>query len=230
MGAGLAKESLIIILRNLDVYEVPAKNLIKNNKLKIDVKPIPLSIKYPELFNDMYFKMIKKYLGDVFIMKNCICFFTVDKSLSFRGIIFGLDSRQVRLQYSLFGLVEIFLSAQDSGSYMLTRPMYKYSHYAMAPFYWRNDRIYIITADEKLLCPTIDNQMYFLSVRTDFNLSLCARWPILTGFIADSVIYIIGVRNVYIFSENATQRNGTYKEVPNRMFYSCNFKEPFGKF
>ena len=242
LAVGRTPTRMLLITMDFYVYDVPIDSIdTAINKLYLRTKPIPMSEKYPVLFNDQRFQQIKDVIFNSFIMTDAdsewICITTRRSETYYHGInynilhpfvfqgwVFNFQWKEV-----LISRIEIclFYGLRHNNQGNLEMASYKCYH----SNHVRNGNSIGLAKGYRSIC--FDSTGQKISIENDGCQSgNPVRWPVLKGFTDGGKFYLFGEYYIYIFDENIFNEEGSSYPVKNRSydsFFNCGGYIPSGQ-
>ncbi|OTF78211.1 hypothetical protein BLA29_009562 [Euroglyphus maynei] len=226
---------MLLITKDFYVYDVPIGSIdTAINKLYLRTKPIPLSEKYPILYQNKNFQYIKNRIFNAFIMTDInsewICITTWYTRDAIRGINYAIDTSEVYRGWGFEGdIPEVLISTDEICVYYSLRRHEDYSLHLNTYKCEGND-----IRNHQYIDPQ-NNYQFAICHADDTNTNITiewnycksgnpVRWPVLKGFVTDGKFYLFGEYYIYIFDENVFHKQGVPYQVKNRSynyFFNC---------
>lgn len=215
------KNTILIITRNYFVYEIPLIYFSAiNRNLYLVNRPKTLAEKYPILYNDDYFQMIKNQIKNAFVINlnetYWLCFLPMDQSLI--GINFNLKTEQLLTGFINDNLkithqTLIYQWPRNYYRFYCIQNMVKVSFIQSHIFQW--SMFDHINPDDWFICRSAYS---YLNPRKEIYLSQfgCATKEdftcIYNGILISGYFYLFTMKRIYIISQKLLDE-GTFKRT-----------------
>lgn len=217
----IEKNTILIITRNYFVYEIPLIYFSAiNRNLYLFNQPVSLAEKYPVLFNDDYFQLIKNQIKNAFVINvnktYWLCFIPNDHSLN--GINFNLKTEQLLIGFiytslEMFHQTLIYQWPRNYYRFYCIQNMVKVSFIQSHVFKWslfdhiNPDDWFICRSTYSYLNPRKEIYVspFGCSIQEDFT---C----IYNGILISGYFYLFTNKRIYIISQKLMDE-GTIKRA-----------------
>ncbi|KAH9511193.1 hypothetical protein DERF_009663 [Dermatophagoides farinae] len=241
LAVGRTPTRMLLITMDFYVYDVPIDSIdTAINKLYLRTKPIPMSEKYPVLFNDQRFQQIKDVIFNSFIMTDAdsewICITTKSSETRYSGINYDIKDPNVYYGWKFFDYWrEVLISTIETCIYYALR--HNQGNLEITRYQCRGgDRIrtrprIIRLMSFRPICFDSTGQKITVE-RHRCRSANPVRWPVLKGFTDGGKFYLFGQYYIYIFDENVFREQGSSYPVTKRSydsFFNCAGYIPAGQ-
>ncbi|OTF69843.1 hypothetical protein BLA29_005397, partial [Euroglyphus maynei] len=226
LAVGLTRNNLLLMTKNFLVYELSKDSLDSSiNKLYLNAKPTPMSVRYPVLFESDAFQRIRKKIFNAFILNDnqtdWLCLTTWKVEINEKGIKYDLNNHSVELGYQFIGeQQEVLISTNEICLFYSLRHSSETNGLEMAT-YKCSQRSIILTHSFRLIC-FVDKQNKEIIIK-DYD-ETCeyypVKWPIMKGFVANGRFYLFDKNNVHIFDEIVYTKPNTAVSIDERKYSS----------
>ncbi|XP_046914165.2 uncharacterized protein LOC124494923 [Dermatophagoides farinae] len=245
LAVGRTPTRLILITNDFYVYDVSIDSIDSAiNKLYLRTKPIPLSEKYPVLYNNdrFYFMKLMNQIYGAFIATDVdnsewICMMTWAYQTAEYGINFNIEENKVYKGWLYFREPQIVMisTTVTCAYYVLHKNNYGNVQIGMFKCMGTNrirDKAPMYQMIEyRNFCYDYSGQK--ITVESDGCRSANpVQWPVLKGFTDSGKFYLFGQYYIYIFDENVVHEQGSSYPVTKRSydsFFNCGGYIPSGQ-
>lgn len=241
LAIGLTRKNFLLITRNFYVYEMSKESFDSStNKLYLNATPIPMSVKFPTLFESSDFNKIKTKSFTVFILirKNDdsdLLFITPwKKETRVNGLTFNLINHGIQegIHFSQ-EFKELAISSDEYATFYTLHHSNTTNGLEIALYYC----IFLGNCDLKntfrLICYGDKHKQTIIIKNYD---EICendpVKWPITTGFVANNHFYLFEKNYVLIFSADAYSEANKAVPIEKRKlssFFICSETSFLGK-
>ncbi|KAF7496311.1 hypothetical protein SSS_06285 [Sarcoptes scabiei] len=189
LAIGLTSNSLILITKNFEVYQLEKKSLERTiSNLYLNSKPISMESKFPVLYNHPSFQKIMHKIYNAFILMDEYSDWLVFNTLNTNaGIKYDIVAAKVYAGYARKrrnNNSETLISTDPSGATI------------------RTSRLILAISSPRSIC-LAENDSRIQIVKENIECRKPVDWPVLTGFVERKKFRLFGKDYVYVFDEKA---------------------------
>lgn len=210
LAIGLTSNSLILITKNFEVYQLEKKSLERTiSNLYLNSKPISMESKFPVLYNHPSFQKIMHKIYNAFILMDEYSDWLVFNTLNTNaGIKYDIVAAKVYAGYAR--------KRRNNNSETLISTDRKRLFYKIEKFKKdlkinlfkasgatiRTSRLILAISSPRSIC-LAENDSRIQIVKENIECRKPVDWPVLTGFVERKKFRLFGKDYVYVFDEKA---------------------------